>query len=884
MKHTPKQKATQQNNSAIKTKIACYFIENEDLQIIDSNKFDAVAIDETLEEIPNTIIILKRNIKLPLDKILSYFNETNASVLAIVPETKLNFTDKLKNELGYAFTQLTNDDIQAIAWVMKKEVYEAIKVSLPNTEKMLFDLTQLHISSKVYYIASKNTNSASSSLGWITKKIQHWIDFHFIKSFHLDQEKTFTQQSYWRFIYQFLIIGLFVLMPYLSQDFAISGDEYIHHRQAIYVDNYFKEGKTEALDQPKTLLHFYGQYFDYFALKLIQLTGTENIYETRHFLNALFGFFALFFTAATARLIGGYFMGSIAILLLALSPNFMGHSMNNPMDIPFAMAFIWAIFYLIKTVKIYPKFSIYNQIHITLALGLAIGMRVGGVLLIPYIVMVYGLLFLGKKPLQNIFNFSHWKANIQLPIAAAIISIVGFYLGLIYWPYGLQAPTENPFKALDAFTNISTGISQLFEGENLMSVDLPKHYLAKFIFITTPLVVLAGIPLAIFAMMKEFKAQKFIYFFIAFSTFFPLLYIAYKGSNVYGAWRHVLFIYPSLIVFIAIGWHYMIDKFSVANVKYLAAILFFIGIMLPLKFMVSAHPMWYVYFNETVGGLRGAYTRYESDYYSNAILPMSNWLKEQDFYKNRKDSLVIAANYGSSTEYYFRNEKGVKAFYTRYYNRSEQYWDYAIFYKGYIDNHQLTNGMWPPPGTIYTLVVDGAPMGAVVKRPSFDDYYGFQALKRGDVNGAIEYFSKYNSLVEKNDEVHAALANAYLMTNNFEPALEEAQKALAVYPDYVQAMDIKGRAQIYSGKYNEALATFGDVLKLKKNYEMAHYFIAYIYFIQQQYDTALSYINECLKINPNTVPAYQLGAACYSKKGDENMSRAYAEQAKRMGG
>ena len=46
----------------------------------------------------------------------------------------------------------------------------------------------------------------------------------------------------------------------------------------------------------------------------------------------------------------------------------------------------------------------------------------------------------------------------------------------------------------------------------------------------------------------------------------------------------------------------------------------------PVKFMISNHPYHYLYYNQLVGGLKGAYANYETDYYYVSQTEASEWL------------------------------------------------------------------------------------------------------------------------------------------------------------------------------------------------------------------------------------------------------------------
>jgi hypothetical protein len=64
------------------------------------------------------------------------------------------------------------------------------------------------------------------------------------------------------------------------------------------------------------------------------------------------------------------------------------------------------------------------------------------------------------------------------------------------------------------------------------------------------------IPLFLFLKKKK-EMNNYWLFVLYFVTIFPVLYIIYKESNVYGGWRHTLFIVPSFSGLAAICVHFL---------------------------------------------------------------------------------------------------------------------------------------------------------------------------------------------------------------------------------------------------------------------------------------------------------------------------------------
>ena len=90
-----------------------------------------------------------------------------------------------------------------------------------------------------------------------------------------------------------------------------------------------------------------------------------------------------------------------------------------------------------------------------------------------------------------------------------------------------------------------------------------------------------------------------------------------------------MFLVPFLCALAAMGWEAVI-VFS--KNKYLKLTVVAIVSVLYIKtgfWMVKNHPNHYVYFNELVGGIDGAFGNYETDTYSNVIKQGVDWLIDE---------------------------------------------------------------------------------------------------------------------------------------------------------------------------------------------------------------------------------------------------------------
>ena len=49
------------------------------------------------------------------------------------------------------------------------------------------------------------------------------------------------------------------------------------------------------------------------------------------------------------------------------------------------------------------------------------------------------------------------------------------------------------------------------------------------------------------------EKQGYWFFMLWFTILFPVFFIIYRESNVYGGWRHMMFIYPSMVALSAMA-------------------------------------------------------------------------------------------------------------------------------------------------------------------------------------------------------------------------------------------------------------------------------------------------------------------------------------------
>ena len=695
-------------------------------------------------------------------------------------------------------------------------------------------------------------------------------------------------------------LAIFIILPILSQDAGLSGDDEKHYQHALKVYRYFTEDDPSALDDPKFKLNYYGQSFDFFTYLLIRLFHLEGSpYEARHAMVALTGAAAILFTGLLVRLFAGYSGGWLALILMFLSPRFLGHSFNNSMDVPFALGNIFTLYHIILFLKKLPRISTRSALWIALGIGWSNGIRIGGLLLIPYLFMFAGLYLLVHKWPWKFFSIAWWRFALKGLLTLVLISAGGYLLSLLTWPYALQDIINHPIQAFKVMTNIQVSIRVLYDGLVLWSDNLPWHYIPKNILISVPVIILLGwITSSVTWYIDRKDNQGFWYFLLWFTILFPVVFIIYRESNVYGGWRHMMFIYPSMIALAAVAITHFIKRVKPGWMSYIIIALVIAGLIHPLKHIVKNHPNTYIYFNEWSGGINHTYGTFETDYYANSLKPATDYFLEEILrgISSAKNGPVIVAS-NSNLGYYFRNHRDkVQPLYSRYYDRGKYDWDYAILYCNYIQPYQLNNGLWPPKNVIHEIKVDDVVVAAIIERKNKDDYNGSTLLADGlrEQNGekltkAVAMLESAIAYDENNEAAYLELGNAYTAFLRFDDARNTMDRLLKLYPEYDKALNLKGYSYLIESEVKQDLTLLEEAIKLinqaiTSNYKFysGYYNLGLCYAMKDDKDNAIYNLKQAIRYNGKFTAAFEKLAEVYQSSGDIEMANTVRAQINRL--
>jgi hypothetical protein len=434
----------------------------------------------------------------------------------------------------------------------------------------------------------------------------------------IDSDAKAFKYLFWLF---FAVLAFLVFT--IVGDYGISWDEWPQNEYGKKVIAYYLSGFSDKSALNFGDLYLYGGLFDSVAAALNTISPYGE-YETRHILNAFVGLLGVIGVWRLSAALLGYRAGFIAALIVVLIPSYFGHSFNNPKDIPFAVGYIWSLYYIIRIIDELPHISRSLALKLGICIGLTLAVRVGGLLLIAYL----GLVICIAIALQLKIKPWHESRRIigKLLLSALGISVLAYVIMILCWPWALESPLIRPWMALQQITHFKWSGSVLFDGEYISASELPNSYLPVYLWVKLPIFV----PVVLFAAAIFVLPRPITWrlgpggarlpvkvTLVIFSVIFPLVYIMLRDSVVYDGIRHVMFIVPSLAVLAAVSYEKILSTLeSLKRLRWGFVLLSFVYLGFHLISLIELHPYQYVYYSEAAGGLRGAHNRFETDYWA----------------------------------------------------------------------------------------------------------------------------------------------------------------------------------------------------------------------------------------------------------------------------
>lgn len=451
----------------------------------------------------------------------------------------------------------------------------------------------------------------------------------------------------------FAVIAAWIVLSF--RDYGISNDEPVQHTYGQLLLAWYASGFTDDRAFHYINLYLYGGLFDLIAAGL-QPYVPLPLYEWRHLLSAGFGFIGLIGVWRLAKLLGGEKAGILAVFMLAFTGMYGGAMFTHTKDVPFAAAMAWSLYFITAWVVQLPAAPSWRAaLGLGVSIGCALGLRVGGVFAVFYLVLTIAAATL-------VFR------DIRLPlrvlprlIAAAAVS---FAITALAWPWSMLPPT-NLFAAMGAFNNFTFDLSTLFNGKLLPIGQVPPTYMSEYLLIKLPEITLLGLVAALAmagvsgvrlalahraAQATQLHPRRLIgYLPLLLAVLVPIVFTLTDDPPLYNGIRHFLFVLPPVTVLAALGlqaaWRHLWRRSRVLGLGFATAALAIVTFNVTT--FLRLHPYEYVAYNQLVGGTAGAWGRFEGDYWSTSLreaaLALRHGLEQEGHPHGRHYKVAVCA-------------------------------------------------------------------------------------------------------------------------------------------------------------------------------------------------------------------------------------------------
>jgi len=446
------------------------------------------------------------------------------------------------------------------------------------------------------------------------------------------------------------LLALIILGLKLHRDYNISSDEQVERTNGIvsltYLADRFQISRlqndpviTEYRHIPKLQDYMDRDYPVGFNLPMAMIerfygiNDDRDVFFLRHLLTYFFfiaGVLAVY--AISARRFASWKIGLLTASFLILSPRFFAEAFYNSKDIVFmscfAIATATAITYILR-----PRIK--TAIWHALACVLAIDIRIMAVVL-PLLTVG----FLGVRVVKTEVSA---KTALQTLVLYFVILIS---LVLLTWPWLWTDPLGHFAQAFANMAKFRWTGQMLFNGDLIISTQLPWNYLPLWIVITTPLLYsclfLLGVLLTIITLVKRgyhfWQGEQELQDLIFLGLFFaPVTAVILLHSVLYDGWRQMYFIYPAFLLLATKGCYSIWNLASKSSANHLyknnlikvgLALVVGVSFITTSIWMMKAHPLQNVYFNLLVQPNWKA--RFDLDYWGLANRQALEWILQND--------------------------------------------------------------------------------------------------------------------------------------------------------------------------------------------------------------------------------------------------------------
>ena len=212
----------------------------------------------------------------------------------------------------------------------------------------------------------------------------------------------------------------------------------------------------------------------------------------------------------------------------------------------------------------------------------------------------------------------------------AILWATAIAVAYLAWPRLWGSPIEMYRHDLSQTFFVPFDARVLFEGRVwFLEVErMPWYYLPAFTVLQTtlPALVLTGLGAWVCWTRRACPVARIEKVAVGLWFSLPLAAAIGLGSTTYDNARHFLFIQPPLYLFSMLA---LQPVWRWARRTWARAALVLVAFLPAIVAVLRLHPYEYVYFNELAGGVRGAFRRYELDYWARSYREAAEYINRE---------------------------------------------------------------------------------------------------------------------------------------------------------------------------------------------------------------------------------------------------------------
>jgi hypothetical protein len=292
---------------------------------------------------------------------------------------------------------------------------------------------------------------------------------------------------------------------------------------------------------------------------------------------------------------------------------------NHTKDIPFAAAMTGATLFLVRLARQLPSPRAVDVAAFGLLAGAALGVRSFGLLLFVYLGFAIVIYLPWRESGGVCLRFA---ANSVLKTFPAVA--LAYLIMILAWPWAALSPL-NPIRGLFAFSEFHYAIHTFFAGRIYEMADVPRVYVPGYLFIRLPLITQAGAALAMISLvwhpLERGAQRRRDLALVSLAVIIPLACQVLFHGPAFTGMRHFLFVLPPLATLAGIGFSDVFDALAARGRRLASAALALVCACFLWEGATLArlHPYENLSYNALVGGLPGAFRRYDLDYWFNSM-------------------------------------------------------------------------------------------------------------------------------------------------------------------------------------------------------------------------------------------------------------------------